>query len=91
MNQVDRETLDFVKAVAERIKAHGADFKDMLLEREKNNPRFMFLFDQAVCVLDIGNHYRAHTARLQAIMFSSHFWTPATPSPSLRQFNLMTK
>jgi U2-associated protein SR140 len=88
VNQVDRETLDFVKAVAERIKAHGADFKDMLLEREKNNPRFMFLFDQAVCVLDIGNHYRATLPGSSHHVFQSFLDPSYTfPKPPAVQFD----
>ncbi|KAL1406050.1 hypothetical protein Q8F55_007733 [Vanrija albida] len=46
LDQVDPKDLDFIKAVVERIKTHGSDFKDMLLERERNNPRFVFMFDQ---------------------------------------------
>ncbi|KAG8995635.1 hypothetical protein FRB94_008917 [Tulasnella sp. JGI-2019a] len=42
---MDDETRSFVTTVANRVKEHGAKFEQVLKHRERNNPKFSFLYD----------------------------------------------
>ena len=38
----------FIQAVADKMREHGSGFEDVLREREKENPKFQFLFNKEV-------------------------------------------
>ncbi|KAI5121581.1 hypothetical protein M0805_000760 [Coniferiporia weirii] len=42
---VDPETEKFIRTVALKVKDNGEVFEDLLRERERQNPKFLFLFD----------------------------------------------
>ena len=43
-----RDERDFIELVATMRRAHGKTFEDSLLERERGNPQYEFLYDQKV-------------------------------------------
>jgi len=49
--KVSPERMKFIQAVTDRIKTHGERFKEVLLERERDNPEWAFLFNKEVCGL----------------------------------------
>lgn len=50
LDRIAPERASFVKAVVERIRSHGEGFRKVLMERERENPQFTFLFDDKVGV-----------------------------------------
>lgn len=48
---MDPETEKFIRTVALKVKENGETFEDLLRERERENPKFRFLFDTAVGAL----------------------------------------
>lgn len=48
MAKVPLEQQKFIKAVAGRVREHGKGFEEVLKEREKENPKFVFLFKEEV-------------------------------------------
>jgi U2-associated protein SR140 len=55
--QLTRDEEDFIELVGAKVRENGRDYEDMLLEREKGNPLFAFLFERRVCL---------HSADLQS-------------------------
>jgi hypothetical protein len=49
--KVSPDRARFIQTVADRIKTHGEEFREMLMEREVDNPQLTFLFDKEVCLL----------------------------------------
>ena len=48
LDKIPPEQAKFIKAVAVRVKDHGKGFEEVLREREKENPKFLFLFNSDV-------------------------------------------
>ncbi|KAK8843431.1 hypothetical protein IAR55_007088 [Kwoniella newhampshirensis] len=44
--QIPEEQTKFIKTVAGRVKEHGKGFEDVLRKKERENPKFSFLFDE---------------------------------------------
>jgi len=59
--QLTRDEEDFIELVGAKVRENGRDYEDMLLEREKDNALFRFLFERRVCL---------HFADLQTRMMS---------------------
>ncbi len=38
----------FLRTVAGKIREHGEDFEEVMRERERNNPKFVFFWDEKV-------------------------------------------
>ena len=55
--QLTRDEEVFVELVGAKVRENGRDYEDMLLERERDNALFRFLFERRVCL---------HFADLQA-------------------------
>lgn len=47
--KVAPEQEKFIKTVAGKVKDHGRDFEKMLRDKEKQNPKFGFLFNEDAC------------------------------------------
>ena len=47
--QLTRDEEDFIELVGAKVRENGRDYEDMLLEREKDNALFRFLFERRVC------------------------------------------
>jgi U2-associated protein SR140 len=47
-HRTPRDERDFIELVATMRRAHGKTFEDSLLEREKGNPQYEFLYDSKV-------------------------------------------
>ncbi|WVQ75421.1 hypothetical protein IAR50_005044 [Cryptococcus sp. DSM 104548] len=45
LKTIPEENAKFIKAVAERVREHGRGLEDVLREKEKENDKFSFLFD----------------------------------------------
>ena len=45
---MDPDTEKFIRTVALKVKDNGDKFEDLLRERERQNPKFRFLFDVTV-------------------------------------------
>lgn len=48
--QLTRDEEDFVELVGAKVRENGRDYEDMLLERERDNALFRFLFERRVCL-----------------------------------------
>jgi U2-associated protein SR140 len=48
--KVPDETEKFIRAVAAKVKEHGKGLEGMLKEKEKDNPKFSFFFQEEVDV-----------------------------------------
>jgi hypothetical protein len=46
--QLTRDEEDFIELVGAKVRENGRDYEDMLLEREKDNALFRFLFERRV-------------------------------------------
>ena len=47
--QLTRDEEDFIELVGAKVRENGRDYEDMLLERERDNGLFRFLFERRVC------------------------------------------
>ncbi|KIR70198.1 U2-associated protein SR140 [Cryptococcus deuterogattii CA1014] len=45
LDSIPEEHQRFIKTVANRVKEHGKGFEGVLMEKEKENPKFAFLYD----------------------------------------------
>lgn len=45
LGSIPEEHQRFIKTVANRVKEHGKGFEGVLMEKEKENPKFAFLYD----------------------------------------------
>lgn len=48
--QLTRDEEDFIELVGAKVRENGRDYEDMLLERERGNALFRFLFERRVCL-----------------------------------------
>lgn len=71
--KVSPERTKFIQAVADRIKTHGDRFKQVLLEREVDNPQWTFLFNDEVR----DRVFAVLTASCPITTYSSTAWTTA--------------
>lgn len=49
LDSIPEEHGRFIKTVANRVKEHGKGFQDVLMEKERENPKFAFLYDDKAC------------------------------------------
>lgn len=49
LDSIPEEHGRFIKTVANRVKEHGKGFEDVLMEKERENPKFAFLYDDKAC------------------------------------------
>ncbi|WWC91325.1 uncharacterized protein L201_006268 [Kwoniella dendrophila CBS 6074] len=66
INEIPIEKQNFIKTVAGRVKDHGRGFEDLLKKKEKENPKFAFLFNEDLpeyhlYQLSIDSRYRIPT------------------------------
>ncbi|WWD21045.1 hypothetical protein CI109_105526 [Kwoniella shandongensis] len=64
--QISEEQTKFIKTVAGRVRDHGKGFEDVLRKKEKENPKFAFLFnedlpDYHLYQLSLNSRYRIPT------------------------------
>jgi hypothetical protein len=86
--KVTPERATFIQAVADRIKNHGAGFKNVLMEREVDNPQFSFLFNEEVRYKHL--HSRADMTSSQTSMCFNTASMTRISSPSCPNRTLKT-
>ncbi|WVO15268.1 hypothetical protein L204_102924 [Cryptococcus depauperatus] len=48
LNSIPSEQRNFIETVAKKVKQHGKSFEDILKEKEKENSKFSFLFNESI-------------------------------------------
>lgn len=78
-------------AVAKRVREHGKAFEQLLIEKEKANPKFAFLRDEEVCLHSHSRPSQADRASYQSTTCTSTPSIRRTASPNLLSYLSMTR